>query len=1224
VEFRILGPLEILDGERRLPVGGSKRRSVAALLLLEANHVVPTERLIDGVWGDVPPPSALGSLQNHVLRLRRVLGDRLVTRAPGYLLRVEPYELDLDRFRRLVDEARACDPGQAATLLGEALALWRGPALADLAGEPAGLAALHLDELRLEAVELRVEAKLELGLHAQLVGELEQLVAEHPFRERLRAQLMLGLYRSGRQAEALEAYAAARATLVDELGAEPGPELQSLHHAILRHDQALDAPAPAAPVEERSRAEESRKTVSVLLADLEAPKSTDPEARREALRAVQSAAAATLDAHGGRVGRSAEDRALGIFGVPLAHDDDALRAVRAACELRAAGLVSRSVVVTGDVIAADPGDGRPLISGQPLEEADRLRSAARPHDLLVDDRAWRLVRHAVAAEPREGVHAVTQVRSDAEGVVRRLQTVLVGREGELAELMSIFERVKRDGHAQLVTVFGPPGIGKTRLAREAVARLFDSTTCLVGRAPAYDAAPAFEPLRDAMTPLVGRRDTAEWTAQLFAAEPDGELLSARIEAVITEAPSPGTVEETVWAARRLLETLARDRPVVFVLEDLHWAASSFLDLVEHVTQLGRGPILLLALARPDLLDARPEWGGGGLNASSIRLDALPPDDAGALLDRLAEDAELGADRRPAILAAAAGNPLFLEHLLVSALEGDETVPDSIRTLLTARLDRLGAEERRIAQAAAVYGEHFPASVIQSLVGADARPLLGRLAGRDFVGLERPGELGDEMWGFRHALVRDEAYASIPKLRRARLHERIAELVAERADLRGADADELVGHHLEAAYLATCDVDPEAAELGRLAAGAARRLEAAGRQAFEEGDMPTCTPLLGRALALMEPESAGRFRVALRLGEALGWIGRREEGLEVLADAERSSRAGEWAGARLLVARHSIRLFYEAQDPLHVVADIERAIAALEAAGDDEGLATAYTLLYQASDQASVPHMDHLRLAREHARAAGARMYEGHAAGWLCIVLRRGPLPVGEAKRLIGEILGNPPTRLARAGALGGLADLRAMEGAFDEARALVAENHAIIEELGLPQTAAADLIAVADVEIVAGDLEAAERILRQACDRLEKVQDRFSAVNAAWRLALVVLAAGGNDEAEALIERAGDVDAGTLVQAWREVLGATIRARRGETQRALDLLAAADRSLEALDETGMHADVLLQAAEASTVLNRTADAADRLHRAARIARRLGYVVAARRADEKLAELATSR
>jgi DNA-binding SARP family transcriptional activator len=280
VEFRILGPLEIIDGERVLPLGGPKRRAVVAVLLLDANRVVASERLIDLVWGGDPPAAALGSLQNHVLRLRRELGDRLVTRPPGYLLRVERGELDLDRFRSLVDQARAGEPREAATLLHEALALWRGDPLADLAGEPAGAAAAHLAELRLEALESRIDADLALGRHAILVPELEALVGEHPFRERLRGQLMLALYRSGRQADALEAYAAARIALIEALGAEPGAQLQELQRAILRQDEAVAGRAAEAPVEPVPRIEEARKTVTVVLAEL--PTRPRPTPRRVA------------------------------------------------------------------------------------------------------------------------------------------------------------------------------------------------------------------------------------------------------------------------------------------------------------------------------------------------------------------------------------------------------------------------------------------------------------------------------------------------------------------------------------------------------------------------------------------------------------------------------------------------------------------------------------------------------------------------------------------------------------------------------------------------------------------------------------------------------------------------------------------------------------------------------------------------------------------------------
>jgi DNA-binding SARP family transcriptional activator len=242
MEFRLLGPLEVAERDRSLALGGVKQRSLLAVLLMHANQVVSADRLIDELWGDAPPPTAAKSLQVHVSRLRRELGDgRLATRTPGYVLYVEPPEVDLARFERLVHEASTADPASAAEKLRKALALWRGPALADLAYEHFAQAEVaRLEELRLAALEQRIDADLACGRHAELAGELEALVAEHPLRERLRCQLMLALYRSSRQAEALDAYRKAHREFSEGLGLEPSKELKQLEQAILRHDPALD------------------------------------------------------------------------------------------------------------------------------------------------------------------------------------------------------------------------------------------------------------------------------------------------------------------------------------------------------------------------------------------------------------------------------------------------------------------------------------------------------------------------------------------------------------------------------------------------------------------------------------------------------------------------------------------------------------------------------------------------------------------------------------------------------------------------------------------------------------------------------------------------------------------------------------------------------------------------------------------------------------------------
>jgi DNA-binding SARP family transcriptional activator/class 3 adenylate cyclase len=406
MEFRILGPLEVVSDGQALDPGGAKQRALLAMLLVHANRVVSTDRLIDALWEDDPPEGAQKALQVHVSGLRKVLGrERVQTKAPGYLIRVHDGELDLDRFRDLEGEGKPA----------EALSLWRGPPLDDFACQRFAQAEIaRLEELRLACVEELIEQDLEAGRHAAAVGELEALVKEHPLRESLRAQLMLALYRSGRQADALEAYQQARGALVEELGIEPGRALRELHQAILNQEPALDgrpatgrpiagsaSPEPEvveAPAEREPAPRETRKTVTVLCAGVavvgEEGDPLDPEKLRRVVGRSFAEVQAAADRHGGSVETVSGDAITVVFGLPQVHEDDALRAVRAASdvrerlseladELRGSQGISPELhfgVSTGEIVAG--GELQPL--GEPLTAAHRLAQQSDPGDVLLD------------------------------------------------------------------------------------------------------------------------------------------------------------------------------------------------------------------------------------------------------------------------------------------------------------------------------------------------------------------------------------------------------------------------------------------------------------------------------------------------------------------------------------------------------------------------------------------------------------------------------------------------------------------------------------------------------------------------------------------------------------------------------------------------------------------------------------------------------------------------
>src|SRR5918994_678959 len=410
VEVKLLGPLEVAVDGHRVELRRKKQRALLALLALRAGEVVSIDRLVDELWGETPPKAAVGSLQNLVSELRKLIGpDLLVTRAPGYVLELDRQLVDAHRFEQAV--------GKGGELRG-ALSFWRGPALADLVFEPFAQAEIaRLEELRAVAREELFAAELELGRHAQLVAELEAFVAEHPLRERPRGQLMLALYRSGRQADALEAYRQARETLVEGLGIDPSSELQQLEQAILRHDPNVDLEPPAPTRREPDR----RRTVTVLFADIvdstELSAELDPEVLRSVMTRYFDAVRTIVERHGGAVEKFIGDAAMAVFGVPTLHEDDAVRAVRAATDLREAmtalnadvgdeygvALQLRLGVNTGEVLVSDAGSGEPFATGKAVGVAMRLQQAALPGEILLGEATYRLVCDAVEAEPVESV-----------------------------------------------------------------------------------------------------------------------------------------------------------------------------------------------------------------------------------------------------------------------------------------------------------------------------------------------------------------------------------------------------------------------------------------------------------------------------------------------------------------------------------------------------------------------------------------------------------------------------------------------------------------------------------------------------------------------------------------------------------------------------------------------------------------------------------------------------
>ena len=1229
MDIHILGALEVRDGDRALSIKGRKRRALLAALVVHLNEAVSTDRLIEELWAEHTPKTALQALRVHVSQIRKTLGEELVRTTPaGYVLDLPPDQLDAWRFERLVAEGTAVnargDAGPAAAVLREALSLWRGPALADFTYEPFAQAeAARLEELKLAALEVRIDADLALGDHPQLIAELEALVAANPFRERLRAQLMLALYGAGRQSDALAAFRDARATLVQELGLEPSAELSELESAILRHEPSLSL-GSLSP--QRMPPQPSvRKTVTVLYVDAgpAGEGASDPETLARRLAGPLELGQGVVARHDGVVTAQAADALTAAFGIPALHEDDALRAVRAAVDLREQldELGLRIGIATGEVVAS--GAAPPV--GAAGGSAARLAHSAQPGEIVLDDATRRLVENAVDVMPvRDAAFRLQALLPGAPPFVRHLEASLVGRRGELGELVSAFEQAVAESEQRLLVVVGLAGIGKSRLAGELLTDLSGRATALVGRCLSYGEGMTLWPLREIVRQAAGD-ESRQAVAALMRGERDGNAVADRIAAALGVGDER-SAEEALWAFRRLLETVARARPHVLVIEDVHWAEPALLDLLEYVAREAGGvPLLIVCLARPELLEARPSWA-----AFAIELRPLSSEETRALIENLPLGRRLVGEARGRVVAVSEGNPLFAEQLVAllaaDGVTASTAVAPTIHAILAARLDRLGPGERAVVERAAVVGREFTLEAVAELMPAPAASstwgLLRTLARKQLVQPDDPILPGERGFRFEHALIHDAAYRRLPKETRADLHERLGGWLEQQADTRRIELDEMVGYHLEQACRYRLELDPNDQSVRTLAERAAARLGAAGRRAYQRTDFHAAVSLLTGAIELLPEDDPASVDLLNIVGTALGPIGEFERGRHLLDEAivrarRLGDRKGEWQ------ARLERRWISDGRESLaELRREAGRALRVFEEVGDPLGAARASAVIAFALSAAGRGREACIWAERAlaYARAAGVHREQVRAHWALAAAFLAGPLPVPAAIVRCEELLAEAPDSLVgTVGASLGLGVLRAMNGEFEAARELAAHGHGILKGIAHPRPLIFSMEAAGRVEALAGDPARAERLFRDGLALARDIRWSEPVAGLTVRLADVLCVMGRPEEAAEQLEEVAQPGKGSsdgVTALWHSTR-ARVDALQGHVAEAESLAREAAALIASTDLLDLRGDIQLALAEVLWAAGRAEEATAALEAGVRFYRRKGNLAAIAKARTAL-------
>jgi class 3 adenylate cyclase len=921
-----------------------------------------------------------------------------------------------------------------------------------------------------------------------------------------------------------------------------------------------------------------RKVATVLFADLVDSTglvaSADPEVVRQRVNRYFEVVSGRIKAYGGTVEKFAGDAVMAAFGVPIAHEDDAERAVRAALEIvprvEELRLSVRIGVESGEIVI-DESDST-FATGEAVNLAARLQQAAQPGEILLGSAVRRLAASAVEVDDAGPL----EIKGRAERLwtwraIRahdssRLDAApFVGREPELALLENSLARAVRDRRAQLLTIFGEPGLGKTRLVTEFTEGL-ERVTTLCGRTLPYGEGVTYWPLASMIKASAGISDddpASEAFDKLRAcceSEAVADLLGAAL-GVLGAAEAEHAPGQLSWAALRWAEQLADAQPLVLVFEDVHWAEEPLLDVIEHLARsVGDVPVLIIALARPELLDTRPAWGGGIRTASALDLAPLDGRESEELADALLSRGNVSAAERAPLLDRAEGNPLFLEEIVQALREGCgiDGIPETLQALIAARIDGLAAGEKRLLQSSALIGRVFWQGAVESLAPDLAVPeLLDALCGRELVVREERSTIsGDLAFRFKHGLIRDVAYSGMSKARRAQEHQAFAAWVEERAR---DELAEIRAHHLEQAADLLAELD--GAVPAELARSAAEAMEEAGRRALSRGALGVARRTLLRAVEL-EPSPERRYlaaHAAWRLADVPTVGGEAEE---ALAEARAAGRRDVEGRALVLLADLALQSDGDVERA-HDLADEALAIlpedelAGLYDAhalimmifwwlGDGEGATRHAEAMLDLAHRAGRPELE--SLARTQLSAiAGVR---GDTAGAVALLEEAEALAESSGSR---EAMGYALAVHGR----------RFGESESDEAERYLRRALAIFDEIGAAGRYGWTLSNLASVYHQRGELPLAEKTFREAVRRLRTTHEQGFLVEAERGLAEVLVEQGKIDEADRLVadaeRRVGRDDVWTrasLLHARGLVLAAQGRNEEAESsfRQALEII----------------------------------------------------------------------